>query len=165
MNTLTKVVKNEPRISHRVVAEHTDNEQLTINKLISRNSSDFEEFGTLHVKIEKIQTKGGMQKAKTYYLNEQQATLLMTYLRNNEIVREFKKALVREFYNMRKQPQISLIQLKRENIELKRTLNRLLSQELDTNVEKFKEQNTVYYEKWHEAKANLQKLKNIFENM
>jgi len=57
------------------------------------------------------------------------------------------------------------LQLKRENIELKRTLNRLLSQELDTNVEKLKEKNTIYYENWQNAQANLQKLKNVFENI
>lgn len=101
MNDLVKVVKNIPRVSHRVIATNTDNEQLNISKLVSRNSTDFEEFGALHVKVEKTQTKGGMQKAKTYYLNEQQATLLMTYLRNNPVVREFKKALVKEFFCMR----------------------------------------------------------------
>lgn len=34
-------------------------------------------------------------------MNEEQATLLMTYLRNNEKVREFKKELVRQFYEMK----------------------------------------------------------------
>jgi hypothetical protein len=36
-------------------------------------------------------------------LNEQQATLLMTYLRNSEKVRNFKKRLVKEFYRMREE--------------------------------------------------------------
>lgn len=40
---------------------------------------------------------------KVYHLNEQQATLLMTYLRNTPVVREFKKELVRQFYAMRKE--------------------------------------------------------------
>ena len=165
MKKLIRIVKDEHRVSHRVIAENTNNKILSLQKMITDNISDFEEFGVLHVKVKKIQTKGGMQKAKTFYLNEQQATLLMTYLRNSIIVREFKKALVREFYNMRNQPQSLSIQLQRENIELKRTLNRLLSQELDTNVEKLKEQNTFYYENWQNAQANLYKLKNIFENI
>jgi hypothetical protein len=38
---------------------------------------------------------------RTYFLNEAQATLLMTYLRNNEIVRKFKIRLVKEFFRMR----------------------------------------------------------------
>ena len=40
------------------------------------------------------------QKEKVYILNQQQATLLMTYLRNSEITRKFKKELVRQFYLM-----------------------------------------------------------------
>ena len=34
-------------------------------------------------------------------MNEEQATLLMTYLRNSEVVRRFKKELVQQFYEMR----------------------------------------------------------------
>ena len=41
------------------------------------------------------------QKITVYHLNEQQATLLMTYLKNTEQVRAFKKELVRQFYAMR----------------------------------------------------------------
>ncbi len=43
----------------------------------------------------------GTTKAKTYFLNEPQATLLLTFLRNNEIVVEFKVDLVKVFYEMR----------------------------------------------------------------
>ena len=38
---------------------------------------------------------------KIYRLNEQQATLLITYLKNTEPVRAFKKALVKAFFEMR----------------------------------------------------------------
>ena len=34
-------------------------------------------------------------------LNEQQTTLLITYMRNNDVVRKFKKKLVAEFFRMR----------------------------------------------------------------
>lgn len=40
-------------------------------------------------------------------LNEQQATLLLTYMRNNETVKEFKKRLVKAFFEMRDQLQSS----------------------------------------------------------
>jgi phage regulator Rha-like protein len=49
----------------------------------------------------------GEKQAKTYFLNEQQATLLLTYLRNSEIVREFKKALVKAFYELKSQKPLS----------------------------------------------------------
>ena len=40
---------------------------------------------------------------KVYHLNEQQATLLLTFLRNTPVVIEFKKELVRQFFAMRKE--------------------------------------------------------------
>lgn len=40
---------------------------------------------------------------KLYHLNEQQATLLITYLKNTEPVRKFKKALVRGFFKARQE--------------------------------------------------------------
>ncbi len=49
--------------------------------------------------------RGGGRPQKIYHLNEQQATLLITYLRNTEAVTAFKKALVREFYVMREELQ------------------------------------------------------------
>ncbi|AHB69565.1 gp79 [Cronobacter malonaticus] len=42
-----------------------------------------------------------MQKQEIALLNEQQTTLLITYMRNNEVVRAFKKRLVSEFFAMR----------------------------------------------------------------
>ena len=41
------------------------------------------------------------QSELIYRLNEEQATLLMTYLKNTAPVRKFKKELVRQFYAMR----------------------------------------------------------------
>lgn len=64
--------------------------------------SDFEEFGVLSFEMTKpLNAELGGRPSKIYYLNEPQATLLLTYLQNTTIVREFKKALVKEFYQMR----------------------------------------------------------------
>ena len=40
---------------------------------------------------------------KIYHLNEQQATLLITFLKNTSVVVAFKTELVRQFYAMRKE--------------------------------------------------------------
>lgn len=101
MKTLVQIVNDTPKVSHRTVAEFTDNKQDNIIQTITKNLSDFEEFGEVEVSTQKVQTAGGVQKQKTFWLNEQQATLLMTYLRNSEVVRKFKKILVREFYIMK----------------------------------------------------------------
>ena len=167
MAGLIKVIKDIPRVSHRVIAENTHNKQTSINRLISDNIWDFEEFGDVRFEVEKSQTSGftSGRPQKTYYLNEEQATLLMTYLRNSSIVKEFKKRLVKEFFSIKDKSKNSIIQLKRENIELKRALNRLLIQDLSTNVEKLKEQNTLYYENWQGVEGKLKRLKGIFDSI
>ena len=53
------------------------------------------------MRFEIAKTGGRGRPEIIYHLNEQQATLLMTYLKNTEVVRAFKKELVRQFYAMR----------------------------------------------------------------
>lgn len=95
-------IKNEVAVvSHRVIAEHTENNQRSLRLLIDKHFDDFKDFGEVGFEIHTLQTSGGAQEAKTYYLNEQQATLLMTYMQNTPIVRKFKKALVKAFYQLK----------------------------------------------------------------
>ena len=103
--SLLQIVEDEARVSHRVVAENTDNKQKNIAELIHKYREDFDEFGGCPFKTEALQTAGGKQEIKTYYLNEPQATFLMTLLRNKPIVVAFKKRLVKEFYSQREQLQ------------------------------------------------------------
>ena len=53
--------------------------------------------------MEAVEMARGIKYVKRYHLNEQQATLLITYLKNTEPVRRFKKALVREFFKARQE--------------------------------------------------------------
>ena len=48
----------------------------------------------------------GLVSEKTYFLNEPQTTLILTFMRNNEIVINFKVRLVQEFFKIRHQLQI-----------------------------------------------------------
>lgn len=62
---------------------------------------DFKEFGLIAFEMRKL---GGRGRPETiYHLTEEQATLLMTYLKNTAQVRAFKKELVRQFYAMRQE--------------------------------------------------------------
>ncbi|MGR6502801.1 phage antirepressor KilAC domain-containing protein [Shewanella sp. Koi 1] len=83
------------------IAEGVGNPHSTVIKLIRQYASDLEEFGMVGFEIQPKQTgvRGG---SDTEYaiLNEQQSTLLMTYMRNNDVVREFKKRLVKAFYEL-----------------------------------------------------------------
>ncbi|MDT3611972.1 Rha family transcriptional regulator [Cronobacter sakazakii] len=90
------LVTNTDAIAKGVGRDHD-----TIIKLVDRNKSDIEEFGRVGFEIRTLETNGGKQKQRVALLNEQQTTLLITYMRNNEVVRAFKKRLVSEFFSMR----------------------------------------------------------------
>ncbi|MFL0196051.1 Rha family transcriptional regulator [Clostridium sp. WILCCON 0269] len=96
-------LKEEPFTTSRVIAENGSVEHRTVTKLIQIYESDLKEFGRLGFEIEPLKTKGGIQNTKYYRLNEQQATLLITYMKNTLQVRNFKKNLVKQFYIMKKE--------------------------------------------------------------
>ncbi|WP_375637929.1 MULTISPECIES: Rha family transcriptional regulator [unclassified Bartonella] len=85
------------------IAGGVGNSHATVIKLVRQNIEDLEEFGRVGFEISPFGTKGGRQKRVIAILNEPQATLLMTYMRNNDTVRAFKKALVKAFYDLKKQ--------------------------------------------------------------
>ncbi len=89
----------EPFTTSNVIAEGALIQHHTVTRLIQKHEADFREFGILRFKVEVIKGRG--QPEKSYHLNEPQATLLLTYLKNTEPVRRFKKELVRQFYAMR----------------------------------------------------------------
>jgi phage regulator Rha-like protein len=107
---IIELIDDEPRVSHVDIAKYTDNKIKSVQDLITRNISDFEEFGHLAI-LNRGEVNGGKgEQPKAYFLNEAQATLLMTYLRNGEVVKQFKKELVRQFFKMRKELQNSSLQ-------------------------------------------------------
>lgn len=104
MQNILEVIDNEPRVSHRVVAQNTGNEQKSINELIRKYSSEFAEFGQCPFKTEAVKNSAGaVNEYKTFYLNEPQATFLMTLLRNKPVVVAFKKKLVKAFFTMKQE--------------------------------------------------------------
>ncbi|EJF05852.1 Phage regulatory protein Rha (Phage_pRha) [Thiovulum sp. ES] len=127
--TLVEIFDNEPRVSHRVIAEQTSNLERSISKLITTHYTKFELFGKVRFEIASIKnSKNRVNEEKTYFLNEPQATLLLTFMRNNEIVISFKVTLVKEFYKMREllqnqnfseNPKNEILQLEKEMIGLK----------------------------------------------
>lgn len=105
MNDLVYLTPNteEPFTTSEVIAEYTGVKRHAIQVLIQQHERDFREFGRVSFEMRPLQTRGGQQMVKVYHLNEQQATLLMTYLRNTDVVRAFKIELVRQFFAMRKE--------------------------------------------------------------
>ena len=91
----------EPFTTSDVIAEFAEVKHHAIQQMIQKHESDFKEFGKLAFEMRPLPESRTKQKAKIYYLNEEQATLLMTYLKNTAQVRAFKKELIRQFYAMR----------------------------------------------------------------
>ncbi|MCV7210209.1 Rha family transcriptional regulator [Mycolicibacterium canariasense] len=87
----------EPFTTSLVIAEQTGNEHASVIKLIRDNSVDLSEIGTLRFEI----AKSGGRPTEYAVLDEPAAALLMTYLRNSPVVKDFKKRLVAGFYAMR----------------------------------------------------------------
>lgn len=96
--------EEEPFTTDEIIASCAQVQRKVVSNLIRRYKADLENFGVLRFKNAKptAGSEGGRPQ-KLYHLNEQQATLLITYLRNTEPVKAFKKALVHEFYAMREE--------------------------------------------------------------
>ena len=115
MDNLVILKGNDVFTNSWVIAEGTGNSHRAIKSIVDKYSDDFKEFEKLsyhskwfeNEKQKKIfsDNSKGVSREKTkievILLNEPQATLLITYLRNTEQVRRFKKNLVFEFYRMR----------------------------------------------------------------
>lgn len=91
---------NEPITTSLIVAEGTDSQHRAVLQLIKQNLSDFEEFGRVAFEMQPFETAGGPQNRTIAVLNREHAMLLMTYMRNSPIVRDFKKRLIKAFVEM-----------------------------------------------------------------
>lgn len=97
-------LNEKPYTTDKIIAECSKNQLKVVKNLIRNHKKDFEDFGVLHFENAKpLKGSKGGRPIKTYHLNEQQATLLITYLDNTPEVNKFKKSLVHEFYRMRKE--------------------------------------------------------------
>ena len=101
MNELILLKNNDVFTTSLVIAAGTNVKHKNIKELVSKYENDLKDFGKVRVLNATLDTNGGVQKISYYLLNEQQATFLMTLLRNTKIVVEFKKELVKQFYQMR----------------------------------------------------------------
>lgn len=97
--------KNEPYTTSKVIADCGGQEHRAIRQLIETHKKELQEFGRVTFEMIPLKTNSGVQNTKIYKLNEEQATFLITLMRNTPKVVLFKKNLVKQFYNMRQQLQ------------------------------------------------------------
>lgn len=93
--------KKEPYTTSEIIAECAEVKHDTVQSLIRNHQEDFESYGIIGFEIRKLDGRG--RPLKIYRLNEQQATLLITYLKNTAPVRKFKMNLVKAFFEMREE--------------------------------------------------------------
>jgi phage regulator Rha-like protein len=105
-------INETPFTTSEVIAENGKVRHDTVQHLIRDYQNDIEEFGKLAFEMRpygegingfKIRKSNAGRPEKIYHLNEEQATLLITYMKNTLPVRNFKKALVKQFYIMQKE--------------------------------------------------------------
>ncbi len=101
MNSIVIAQNNQLVTTTLAISEGTDNDHASVIKLVRTYKEDLKEFGLVRFEIQPFETAGGTQQREIATLNEQQATLILTYMRNTEIIRTFKKRLVKEFWEMR----------------------------------------------------------------
>lgn len=93
---------NCPITTSLAIAEGVGNPHASVIKVIRQNIADFEEFGMIGFEIQPKPTgQRGGSDTEYAILNEQQSALLLTYFRNNDTVKAFKKALIKAFFEMR----------------------------------------------------------------
>ncbi|HGK6785125.1 TPA: Rha family transcriptional regulator [Streptococcus agalactiae] len=115
----------EPYTTNEIISECAEIERISVRKLIENHKEDLEVFGILSFEMTKINDGRGRPR-KIYHLNEQQATLLITYLDNTKPVREFKKNLVSAFFEMR--DELTKIRIERASERPKRlALNEVIN--------------------------------------
>ena len=101
MNALIQLKDGEAVTTSLAIADGTANTHEAVIKLVRTYSADLEQFGRVGFEIEPFETAGGVQHREIALLNEQQSALIIAYMRNSEIVRRFKVALIKGFYEMR----------------------------------------------------------------
>lgn len=98
---LVFIQKNDVFTNSKIIASGAGVSHKQLKKVIRNHKQDIEFFGKLSVAYVTESTGGRPEEIQP--LNEQQATFVITLLKNTPKVLDFKKELVRQFYLMREE--------------------------------------------------------------
>jgi phage regulator Rha-like protein len=98
---LVTVKNNQIFTDSKIISDGVGIKHHSIQQLIAKYENDISEFGQLAFEMRPVKYSRGTNFEKIYFLNEEQATFIITLMRNNKTVVAFKKELVRQFYLMR----------------------------------------------------------------
>lgn len=100
MTDIVKIKNNQATTTNLDIAKGTQYEHRAVLKLIKSHKERLLKFGDLNSALEVRNPAGG--RVTTYFiLNEAQATLLLTMMKNTPKVLDFKVALVDAFFQAR----------------------------------------------------------------
>lgn len=122
------VVGGEPLASSAVIAEGMGQQHASTMSLIRKHIEPLERFGVMRFEIAKpLKGTSGGRPERYALLNERQAALLISFMRNSDEVVEFKVNLIAEFYRMRDA-------LSQRTQNLYQQLQALVAEEVSTQV-------------------------------
>lgn len=98
---LVFIQKYDVFTNSKIIADNSGIRHDKIKRVIEKHIDRFKRFGKLSTPYE-VESFTGGRHAEVYNLNEQQATFLITLLKNTEKVLNFKEELVRQFYKAKK---------------------------------------------------------------
>lgn len=125
---LVSVVGGEPLASSLVIARGMKARHKSVIQLIRQHAAVLKGFGPLAFEMRVVKRpQGGGAPTEYAMLNEQQAALLISMMRNTDEVVAFKVRLIREFYRMRDA-------LNQRTQNLYQQLQALVAEEVETKV-------------------------------
>lgn len=112
-----------------------------VGQITRKHKDRLEKFGKLV--FEKRPLPSG-QYRKVWHYNEQQATLLITFMRNTEQVADFKENLVKAFYQLREEVTNQRVMLER-NRKTNKDLGQVIHDYLPDNPHAYSNYHTLAY--------------------
>ncbi len=95
MRNIVHIQNHDLKVSIQDMADFSGTKFRSIEKLLTTHEEYFELLGL------EVKEKGKYRDFKSQFLNEPQATFLITLMRNTENVAKFKISLVMQFFKMR----------------------------------------------------------------
>lgn len=118
-----------PITNTKVIAEKLNYDHSSITRTIRKHIEDFKEFDEVRFMDLKSNNSKGGRPVKVYLLTENQFILLITYLRNTEQVRIYKKKFVKAFSLTRKE-----LQARTQTRMIAKNIRRELTDSIKDNV-------------------------------
>lgn len=125
---LVSIIGGEPLASSLVIARGMRQQHASTVRLIRKHKKTLEKFGLVRFEIRpRLRGKHGGGDRECAMLNERQAALLISLMRNTDEVIAFKAGLIDEFYRMRDA-------LSQRTQNLYQQLQALVAEEVETQV-------------------------------